>query len=172
MAQQTKSANYLANAPANLCANPQGYGLAPMSETELSAAICKALEALGYPVIRIHSGTIRAKSFDDKAGRDYWMRLAKKGTPDRLVMLSGGRVLWLEVKLKAGKLSPDQVAWHRRATRDGHKVVTVRSVSEAVAIVRLADKSPNWWLRGIAGTMAKDPERDAALRGQRTGNRV
>ncbi len=138
-----------------------------MSETELSAAICKALEALGYPVIRIHSGTIRAKSFGDKAGREYWMRLAKKGTPDRLVMLSGGRVVWMEIKLRSGKLRLEQADWHRMATRLGHKVVTVRSVSDALAVIRSEDKPTKRSLRDLAGTMAKDPGLDTALKEQR-----
>lgn len=104
-----------------------------MSETDLSRSIAKALEALGYPIVRIHSGKVRvARGF---------MQLAAEGTPDRLVLLRGGRVIWIEVKFgKGGVLSAKQLAWHARAAKMGHYVITVRSVREAIEAVRAADK--------------------------------
>lgn len=102
-----------------------------MSETDLSRSIAGALTKLGYPVVRIQSGVVRV-------GANY-VHLADRGTPDRVVLLRGGRVLWLEVKTPSGLLSADQVAWHANATRRGHTVRVVKSVSEAVTAVREAD---------------------------------
>lgn len=103
-----------------------------MSETKLSASIASSLKKLGYPVVRVQSGTVRV-------GANY-VHLADRGTPDRLVMLRGGRVLWLEVKTPSGILSADQVAWHARAGERGHSVRVVKSVTEAIEAVREADR--------------------------------
>ena len=102
-----------------------------MSETKLSAAISAALTKLGYPVVRIHSGKARV--------RGGFLQLAAKGTPDRIVLLRAGRVLWLEVKTPTGILSSDQVDWHVRAAERGHVVRVVKSVSEAIQAVREVD---------------------------------
>lgn len=102
-----------------------------MSETKLSAAIASALAKLGYPVVRVQSGTARM-------GR-YYVHMAARGTPDRIVLLRRGRVLWLEVKTPSGILSADQVAWHARAAERGHAVRVVKSVSDAIAAVREVD---------------------------------
>ena len=105
-----------------------------MSETALSKAINDTLESLGHVVIRVHSGTIRALPPGGK-GRPYWMQLAIKGTPDRVVLSPNGLTTWLEVKTKTGRLSPDQKRWHERANKGGHRVVVVRSVADALAAV-------------------------------------
>lgn len=44
------------------------------------------------------------------------------GTPDRLVLLPGGRMYLVELKTESGRLSPIQLAWHRRALRLGTRV--------------------------------------------------
>lgn len=100
-----------------------------MSETPLSKSIASAVEQLGYPVIRIQSGT--------RSGGK--MKLAKKGTPDRCVLLRRQRVIWLEVKTEDGSERESQRLWRERAERAGHHVVIVRSVGEAIAAVRAAD---------------------------------
>jgi hypothetical protein len=100
-----------------------------LAETALSRSIANAIEALGYEVIRIQSGT-------RSGGR---MRLARAGTSDRLVMLSGMRVLWLEVKTTEGKERESQKAFRARAEKRGHVVAVVKSVGEAVAAVKAAE---------------------------------
>jgi hypothetical protein len=99
-----------------------------MSETKLSASIASALTGLGYPVVRVQSGTVRAGG--------HYIHMADRGTPDRIVLLRGGKVLWLEVKTPSGMLSADQVVWHCRAAKLGHHVRVVRNVSEAIEAVR------------------------------------
>lgn len=101
-----------------------------MSETPLSASIANAIESLGYPVVRLHSGT-------RSGGR---MFLNRPGVADRCVLLRNQRVLWIEVKDKDGKERESQAVWRERVERAGHVVVIVRSVGEAIAAVRAADR--------------------------------
>ncbi|HEY3234310.1 MAG TPA: VRR-NUC domain-containing protein [Polyangiaceae bacterium] len=101
-----------------------------MSETELSLGVAHVLERLGCIVIRVHSGQVRV-------GGGY-MQCAPSGTPDRLVLMPGGRSCWLEIKEKHGKISIDQKIWMDRAARLGHRVAVVRSVSEAVDVIKEA----------------------------------
>lgn len=105
-----------------------------MSETGLSKAITDALESLGHVVIRVHSGTVRVLPPSGR-GSPYWMKLAPKGTPDRVVLSPNGRTTWLEVKTEEGSVSDVQERWHRKATRAGHRVFVVRSLSEAIEAV-------------------------------------
>lgn len=106
-----------------------------MSETQLSASIRSALERLGVWCMRVNSGGYRSRS-----------RGAPKGTPDILLMgpapVAGS---WLEVKDPNGKNRDEasQPIWHQRAKKMGVRVATVRSMSEAVEVVRS-------WMRGAA----------------------
>lgn len=47
------------------------------------------------------------------------------GVPDRLVLLPGGRVLFVELKQDTGVLSPLQIETHKRLHRLGMKVYTL-----------------------------------------------
>lgn len=61
------------------------------------------------------------------------MQLAEPGTPDLCLPALGA---WLEIKTARGSLLPSQVMWHRRAEREGVRVAVVRSVEQAVRVVR------------------------------------
>jgi len=93
-------------------------------ETTLKKNICVALDTMGFRVVRIQSG--RAKV------RGGWMWLAKKGTPDLLVL---SPYVFLEVKRPGKELSPDQRDWHDWAKGAGVPVTTVRGVQEACRFV-------------------------------------
>ena len=95
-----------------------------MSETELQRLIMNTLQALGFWVVRT-----AVKGKRGKLG----VRTGETGMPDLCIVSPSG---WLEVKLPDGRLSDEQEAWHRRARNRGIKVATVRSVEEAVEIVR------------------------------------
>ena len=101
-----------------------------MTETQLQSAIQSALQRLGYVVLRLNSGSARR--------RGYRIRLCPEGTPDLLVLLRAGRVLWIEVKLPGESLSAAQDEWRHRAAREGHLVVVVHSAATAIAAVRRA----------------------------------
>lgn len=49
----------------------------------------------------------------------------EKGTPDRLVLLPGGRVKLVELKTYKGRLSVAQKVWHSRAAQLGTPVAVL-----------------------------------------------
>ena len=53
-----------------------------------------------------------------------------------MVLLSRGRVAWIEFKAPGGKLSPEQTGWHARAVRLGHAVAVLDDAQAAVEFVR------------------------------------
>ena len=52
------------------------------------------------------------------------------GEPDFVILADGGRVLFVECKSRAGKLSPAQAALKHHAEKLGHAVHVVRSMEE------------------------------------------
>lgn len=101
-------------------------------ETSISRAIAKAVADLGFKVLRLHSGKVKV--------RGGYMRHNERGTPDRCVLLSGGSVVFLEVKKPGGKVREKQAQWHRDVARWGHRVAVVDSVGDAVAAVLEAER--------------------------------
>lgn len=100
-----------------------------MSEAALKRSVVDALRLLnGVHVLRLNAGATVIRS----GTTSRVIHGVEPGTPDLLVMLPGGRVLWLELKTARGRLSPAQQAWHERARRMGHTVEVVRDVQSAV----------------------------------------
>ncbi len=64
-------------------------------------------------------------------GRSYKFAPVEAGNPDRIVLLPGGIVCFVELKAARGKLRPDQRVWHRRAASLGAKVYVVTGSEEA-----------------------------------------
>ena len=66
------------------------------------------------------------------------------GVPDRLVVLSDGRIYLVELKTLAGRLSPAQQAWHAKAAALGAPVVVLygRFGIEKWVDERLAEVAP------------------------------
>lgn len=58
------------------------------------------------------------------------------GFPDLILLGSGGRCGYLEVKAEDGRLSPAQTDCHAMLRRLGHLIEVVRSQDEALAAVR------------------------------------
>ncbi len=58
------------------------------------------------------------------------------GMPDRLVILPGSRVLWVELKTKGGALSEIQKLRHRERKSQGHDVVVVWSKEQVDELVQ------------------------------------
>lgn len=61
-----------------------------------------------------------------------------RGAPDRIVVLPGGRVVFVEVKGDRGRLSPHQTAMLARLTRLGCETAVVRGA-----------KGVDEWLRSL-----------------------
>ena len=52
------------------------------------------------------------------------------GVPDRIVILPGGEITWVELKTWLGKLSPEQVRMHARLRALDQEVLVLRSVDQ------------------------------------------
>lgn len=50
---------------------------------------------------------------------------ARAGIPDRVVLLHGGRVFFVELKADGGRLRDVQKLWHERAAERGTEVVVL-----------------------------------------------
>ncbi len=57
------------------------------------------------------------------------------GEPDFVILADGGRVLFVECKSRAGKLSPAQAALKHHAGKLGHPVQVVRSLEEFIQLL-------------------------------------
>lgn len=99
-----------------------------MTESDWQRKLIDALAYLDCWAIRINSGGVKA--------RNGFYRGAPDGTPDILVMLRGGRLLWLELKEPGKVLRDSQVKWHARAAEMGIRVVKVESVREGLDAVK------------------------------------
>lgn len=61
-----------------------------------------------------------------------------RGWPDRLILLPGGRVCWVELKRQqGGRLSPSQLVAHRELEALGQMVTVVWSKEQAQRLVEL-----------------------------------
>jgi hypothetical protein len=58
------------------------------------------------------------------------------GVPDVAVVLTAGRMLWIEVKAAAGRQSPEQVAVQSRLEALGHVYLLVRSLQDVLDWLR------------------------------------
>jgi hypothetical protein len=52
----------------------------------------------------------------------------RRGVPDRIVTLSGGRIIFVELKGTDGRLSPAQIRDHERRIRMGCDVRVINSI--------------------------------------------
>ena len=82
-----------------------------MKESVVEAALVERARALGGIAMKFTS-----------PGRN--------GVPDRIVILPGGRLVFVELKGHGGRLSPGQVREHARLRELGQVVVVVDSVEQ------------------------------------------
>jgi hypothetical protein len=64
-------------------------------------------------------------------GMSYKFAPIHAGNPDRIVLLPGGQVLFVELKADTGALRAVQKLWHRRAADLGTQVRVVTGAEEA-----------------------------------------
>ena len=57
--------------------------------------------------------------------------IARRGAPDRVVLLSEERVQWVELKAPDGRLSSAQVREHARLCAAGQTVIVIRNIEDA-----------------------------------------
>lgn len=59
----------------------------------------------------------------------------QKGVPDFIIFATGGKTYAVEAKRKGGKLSTDQLGFHRWLSKLGHNAHTVYSIDEFLQII-------------------------------------
>ena len=84
-----------------------------------------------YPMRESAVEAVFAKRVRDLGGLSFKFAPIVAGNPDRIVMLPGGVIRFVELKADDGALRPDQVLWHRRALELGTAVEVVTGSEEA-----------------------------------------
>lgn len=106
----------------------QGKPWVPREKDVLASCkqIARLHEGAGHLVcIRLSVGGIPRGN-----GQQWSRNMDMKGITDLVVLITGGPVLWVEVKAEDGRLSEDQKEFARRLARVGHPCRVVRSVQE------------------------------------------
>jgi hypothetical protein len=98
------------------------------SESEIQAAIVKALSRLGFLVIHVPNQATWGK---------YRYSGLLPGAPD-LIVIGHNRIYFMEVKKQGGKQSSSQVVVQRMIEERGFDYYVVRSVDDALSIVGYA----------------------------------
>lgn len=105
-------------------------------EARLSLAVRSSLKlALGNRglVVRMNSGSL---VIDAGTGRERRVNMGTPGFPDLMVIMRGGRILFIELKAPKGRVTDKQAAMHDRLEELGHRVVVARDVASAVGAVQ------------------------------------
>lgn len=107
-------------------------------EADLQRAIVKALRlALPFGAI-VHASNNEIRGSSDWAKRQQALMKSMGLFPgfSDLIVLSEGRVLFLEVKTPSGSMSADQRQFRGAVERQGHGFAIVRSVDDALRALR------------------------------------
>lgn len=59
-----------------------------------------------------------------------WISPGNRGVPDRLVILPGGRTIYVETKAPGKPLEPLQEKWAKTLKKLGHKVYKIDSIED------------------------------------------
>jgi len=106
-----------------------------ISEHQLQASLCAYLKVAAKPGIfwtAIGNGGRRSIGVAMKLKREG----VQRGTPDLLFVLPEGRTAFLEMKIKGGKLSPEQKAVRDQFRALGHNWAVAKSFDEACDFLR------------------------------------
>lgn len=100
-----------------------------MTETsDITRPLVDAIRGIpGCVAHRLHSGKLQV--------RGGWLHAEPEGTPDVLAILLGVPV-YLETKVRGGRVSEAQAKAHRELERAGLRVHVVRSFAEGMTVVR------------------------------------
>ena len=102
-------------------------------EADIQRAVVAYLHAVLVPGSVVHASGHELRAHGPHARRMQGIATgmgAHKGWPD-LVVLSGLKVAFLEVKAEGGRLTPEQQAFAELARAQGHSFDVVRSVEDA-----------------------------------------
>jgi len=82
----------------------------------------------------------RAKELAGEVRKVKW--IGRRGAPDRVVFLSGGKTLWVELKRPGQKANPHQLREHGCLRGMGQTVVVVDSLDEIEELLKWATTQP------------------------------
>jgi hypothetical protein len=109
-----------------------------MSEHDTQNAIIELLKLRGAVVTRINSGSMIAKSADNRC---YRIQLADKGTSD-IIALYKGVYLAIEVKYGKGKPTPEQITFLESVAEAGGVGLVAYDSEFVEVILNVLDKEP------------------------------
>lgn len=75
----------------------------------------------------------RAREVGGEVRKVKW--IGRRGAPDRVVMLPGGRLYWVELKRPGQKAAPHQAREHERMRGMGQTVVVIDSFEAIEALL-------------------------------------
>jgi len=119
------------------------------SEHKLQVALIDYLALALRPELEVRAipnGGIRHKGVAQRL-KDEGVR---RGTPDIFICLPEGRIAWLEMKAKAGTLSPEQKAFRDKVLALGHHHAVAKTIDEALAFLTSIDALKPAYQRGDA----------------------
>lgn len=96
-----------------------------IKETPLSAQIAEYFDNRNIYNDRLQCGKV-------KTARGHWITLCKTGTPDRFCIIRG-QIIFIEVKMRGEKPSPEQFAQHERLKSSGAVVIVADEYFRFVA---------------------------------------
>ena len=101
-----------------------------MSEADEQAAVIRWCELSHIPVFHIPNGGAR----DVRTGAMLKRQGVRRGVPDLCIPIARGGYhgLYVEMKTKTGKTTPEQETWLRRLDSEGYRAVVCHGFREAV----------------------------------------
>jgi hypothetical protein len=104
-------------------------------EAGISKAIEDYLNRLHVYTDRMNAGSVEVIKRFKRDGiwteRRNWMRLAKKGTPDRFFIMSG-RIFFIEVKMRGKRPTPEQLERHQELRRAGARIIVTDGLGDFI----------------------------------------
>lgn len=81
------------------------------------------------------------KQIKKAGGKSLKFTSTEKGVPDQIVLLPSGKIIFIELKKRNGKLSPSQIKMHKTFQGFGQKVYTAFNKAEVDGIIQTITKS-------------------------------
>ena len=126
----------------------RGGGRKPtVSEHRLQTALCDYLMLAARPELHwfaIPNGEKRHIRVAQRLKNEG----VRRGSPDLVFMLPGGKVGWLEMKAAKGRLQPEQEAFRDKALSLGHSWAVAKTIEEALAFLTSIDALKPAYRRG------------------------
>ena len=101
----------------------------PFSEHALQTAVCQYMDVAlrpGLYYLAIPNGGLR----DISTARKLKAEGVRAGVADLQILMEQGRVLWIELKIKGGSLSPAQKVFRDACLNLGHPWTMAKTVDE------------------------------------------